>query len=423
MFRTFRICSLALLLALLGVSQLIAQVGTEALIRQSTARRYGLERSWFAHASVGRSRSHLENWALDDGLLLVQSSLGAVEAINPESGRSLWTSSVGGLTVPTGRVAASESGVAVVHNTTLYLLDRQLGRVSKEFELDAPAMAGPAMTKNWIYVGLANGHMRAFSLNPNNIRQDWYYGTAGRVAEKPVTTRESVVWQNNRGLVTSSDQDTWQVEFHMETDAKLTAPLAYWPPYLYVMDANDYLYAVEMDEVSERGRVRWRYQVGGTVSQAPVPIGNYVYVVREDYGLLCLQARSTQEIKADQPRRAAGDEQESNVPAEDRDGGELVWFTPRIHGFLSVSDKRVYATDSLGRIVILDKQTGSPLGTVPTLGLDRQLVNTATDRIYVATKKGLIQCLHEIDNRKPLRHEWPPAPGEAVPGIIQQEAN
>jgi hypothetical protein len=68
---------------------------------------------------------------------------------------------------------------------------------------------------------------------------------------------------------------------------------------------------------------------------------------------------------------------------------------------------------------VLDANTGSRLDVLPTEALPVKLINNQTDRIYLATETGLIQCLHETELTQPLQHiqepsQEPPA-GESEP--------
>lgn len=45
------------------------------------------------------------------------------------------------------------------------------------------------------------------------------------------------------------------------------------------------------------------------------------------------------------------------------------------------------------------------LDFLPTELLPQKLLNTETDRLYLATDRGLVQCLHEIEQSQPLVHD------------------
>ena len=93
--------------------------------------------------------------------------------------------------------------------------------------------------------------------------------------------------------------------------------------------------------------------------------------------------------------------------------GNERWFSADVAKFLSASSTRLYTADETGRLLILDRRSGAQLGNMATELLPIKVQNTQTDRIYLATDTGLLQCLREIDQVKPLVHELPPDPGAA----------
>jgi hypothetical protein len=54
--------------------------------------------------------------------------------------------------------------------------------------------------------------------------------------------------------------------------------------------------------------------------------------------------------------------------------------------------------------MILDNKNGRLVASVDTAELDLQVVNPQTDRIYLGTHDGTLQCLHEINARWPEVH-------------------
>jgi hypothetical protein len=95
--------------------------------------------------------------------------------------------------------------------------------------------------------------------------------------------------------------------------------------------------------------------------------------------------------------------------------GKEKWFTPGIRQFISASQERIYSIDSRSRLVILDRQTGTPIDAFDAQKFDHFLFNIETDRIYVVSDTGLIQCIQErqpqtleniLDNKPlpPIRH-------------------
>ena len=72
--------------------------------------------------------------------------------------------------------------------------------------------------------------------------------------------------------------------------------------------------------------------------------------------------------------------------------------------FVAASKSRVYAADRIGRLVVLDAASGARLGDIAAEGATIKLTNADTDRIYLVSNGGLIQCLREIEQIEPLMH-------------------
>ena len=54
--------------------------------------------------------------------------------------------------------------------------------------------------------------------------------------------------------------------------------------------------------------------------------------------------------------------------------------------------------------MVLDENQGTPLRTVPMQSVDFTFLNTMTDRMYIGTKDGLLQCVRELNQTFPVVH-------------------
>jgi hypothetical protein len=129
------------------------------------------------------------------------------------------------------------------------------------------------------------------------------------------------------------------------------------------------------------GKIEWKHSTGDAILVSPVAIGDKVFVVSEQGGLHCLDAK---------------------------DGTQL-WFAPKMRQFISLSPSRGYASDELGRLVALDAASGARLGAMPLHGITLKLSNSHSDRVYLATDNCVVQCLRDIDARTPTLYVPPPA--------------
>src|SRR5262249_47939200 len=72
--------------------------------------------------------------------------------------------------------------------------------------------------------------------------------------------------------------------------------------------------------------------------------------------------------------------------------------------FLACNDRFAYVADRAGRLLILDRKRGVKLSWLDTVDFRVKIVNEVTDRLYLAANDGLIVCLHDRDQKEPIRH-------------------
>ena len=87
--------------------------------------------------------------------------------------------------------------------------------------------------------------------------------------------------------------------------------------------------------------------------------------------------------------------------------GEEKWERPGITDVLGATKSRLFGSDVTGNIVLLQRSTGRPLGTLPLRPFSVRLQNDRTDRLYLATPSGLIVCLREQGSEFAHYHKYP----------------
>jgi hypothetical protein len=167
------------------------------------------------------------------------------------------------------------------------------------------------------------------------------------------------------------------------TDGPILAPPGRYEDTAYVGAKDSNVYAVNTDT----GRVSWRFTAGTPIVRQPVATEKDVYVVAERLGLARV----------------------------DRATGEPAWRLPfngvnyptnrAADRFLAANPKFVYASDPSGRLLVLDRATGTLLSSYPgTRDFTVALSNGVNDRVYLAAHNGLVMCLHDRDFPEPYRH-------------------
>jgi outer membrane protein assembly factor BamB len=361
------------------------------IIPQSEALRHGLTRAWVTQVEVDRSRGRIAHVSLEDGLLMVQTDQATIQVMDAETRRTLWIAHVGRPNYPVTPPAANDRFVVTNNGAHLYLFERDTGRLVWEKRLNGVPSAGVAISHNRAYVPLTSGVVMSYLL-PDPKEDDLLdplekllkdqplvYQGKGMAESAPIVTSTNVVWATSQGNVYSVTPEDLAARFKFSARGAITAPLSYRTPFVYAASRDGYVYAIR----EERGYASWKFSSGNPVVEQPVVIGDSLFLIPETGGLFRLSVET----------------------------GVEQWSVPGVYHFVAASPTRLYTVDLLGRLVILDAQSGARLGSLETSALDLKLVNDQTDRIYLGTRTGLIQCLHEVQLSEPVIHRArPPAP-------------
>ena len=363
-----------------GASTAAAQGGPVGA--QRDARQHGLKRAWFTQVQLDRGRSRVAGVTLDGNALFIQTTAGALHAIDSETGRTLWTAQVGSPRHPSLVPAANDKWVASINGSRLYVFDRNTGAAIWDRSLGGSPGAGPGVTATKVYVPLINGQIEGYKLDPDRSSEPpWSYKAAGRALVQPVAIGDSVCWPTDAGHFYVARGDNVGIRFRLETSDDVVCPPAYSAPHFFCASLDGYVYAV--NELS--GNQIWRFSTGDPIITSPVAIADRVYALPERGGMYCLDAKT----------------------------GKELWWTPGADKFLSASENRIFALDRLGRLLILDKKTGGRLASMSADDASLSIANQQTDRIYLCSPQGLLQCLHEIGVDEPIQHIQKPTTEKA----------
>lgn len=384
---------LAACVALLIIGAVAAPAAAQlasGLISQEQAARVGLKRAWFARAEVDPSRSSVVDWVLAGDELYVLTDAGILQSLDAHTGKTNWVTQFGNPNYPSVGPDAHGKFVAVINGSTLYMFDRTNGRVIAERTISGIPGAGPAIGQNYVFAPTLDGLIEGFPLDPDAPQyRRWYYQSFGHILAPPLVTPESIAWTTDRGNLYVSSAGTPNVRFRLETTKTFDARPAYRAPLIYVIALSGELYAV--DEL--QGTLVWRYMTGYSTDRAPAAVADRLFVASEEPMLHCVDAST----------------------------GLPKWMAPSISQFAAVSKSHVYGVDRYGTIHVLSVADGAPVARIPTGGTIDALVNDQTDRLFLISESGLIQCLHEIgadtptDYAKASDGALPPPAGETEP--------
>ena len=357
-------CWASAALAVLGPTQSSAG----RLVTFEKAGRYGLERAWFAQVSVDLTRSRVSQWTLYKDQLFALSSSGTLQALNSETGETLWTVHVG---TPNGSFAGpsvNEKYVAITSGTRLYLIDRNDGHVLWTRLLGSASAGAPALSDSYAFVGLMNGQVEGYSLE-DLVEPVWRHQSVGRIFHSLSVAGGVVCWPTDRGYLYVAQSDRPRVLYRVETNDEIVAPPANLVPYLYVTSRDGYLYCLH--ELS--GTELWRISIGYPIVKKPAVVGNMTYVA------------------SDRPA----------LHAVDSTTGRSLWSVAGASQFVAEGAQHVYGMQRHGTLLILEKESGGVVGRLRTSEGTTALVNDQSDRIFLVDDRGLVQCLRERDSEQP----------------------
>jgi hypothetical protein len=345
--------------------------GAQRLIGQDAANRLGLTRAWFTQVRLDPARNQVERAVLRGDRLTVLTTAGVVQDINALTGQTFWTARIGNENYPSLGPAANDKYVALVNGSTLYVLDRKDGKPVVVRSVGGAPGAAPALAEKFVFVPLVTGRIEGITLADQKLRP-WYYQSFGKAMVRPLVTPESILWTTDAGYLYVGNSNELGMRYRLETGSDIVAPPSYLNPLVIVASLSGDVFA--MHELS--GHQRWKYSTGFPVTRAAAGIGNRVFVTSGEPALHCIDANT----------------------------GSGLWESPRMVEFAAVSKDRVYGVNEPGALVVLNAATGAVMGQVASGRPLSTLVNDQTDRVYLVSDEGVVECLHEVGATQPLYH-------------------
>ena len=335
-----------------------------------------------------------------DGKIFVLDGESTVSAVSADTGAVLWKVNVknadrdrnggfgGGVAVGAGKVFVS-SGYR-----SMSALDANTGAVVWSQQVDAPIHGAPTVSGNRVFVVDVDGQLFAFDAASG--AQDWTYRgipETARVmrASSPAVSGTTVVAPFASGqlvaLSTLNGQAVWEETLSRTSRTSalsevrdvagrpvISRGMVYGVSHSGVMSALDL----------RSGQPKWQLPVTGV--NAPLPVGDAVYVVSKS-GQLIVANRDSGQIYWTR---------ELNEGRERREGGFLTFgrrtIRPQWSGPLLASN-RLVMVNSFGEAVAFDPKTGAAQTTLK-LGAPAYIAPAAYNgALYVLTDNGQLICI------------------------------
>jgi outer membrane protein assembly factor BamB len=441
--------------------------------------RVGLRLGWRAAVPVDGPRDGIATIQNLGDVVIVQSRRGAITAFDPSNGAAKWRAAVGLAYPVTHAVGYNDSFILVANGTRIFALDRATGKGLWDVDLTATPSSPPAADIDAFYVCLSNGRLSAYAFpvetapkpgpptktaNPSTSAQGrnvaprpaaggsaaamqptrtapsgsgrsvtvsagvdarsvttavqvtggrtattgdlnrasrgqmavggprliWDYQTNLRMSERPVLGEKQIFAIGTGAQAVFIDKNgSRPVEF--TADAPFSAPLGHYGEIAYAGCANGSIYALDIG----RRLTLWHTTINGAVTEKPIATDEDLYVASERGGL-GRHVRTT---------------------------GEMLWQNRTAVHYVASNPKFVYARDSLGQLLVIDRARGTTLSTLDVQGFTTALANPETDRVILAADDGQIVSLYDRAYPQALHQRNPPPPvlpaAVSIPGTVE----
>ncbi len=350
--------------------------------------RYGLKMAWWNQANINPGRDTIRYVTADEQIVYAQTSAGTVTAVDMETGRKLWSAQLGRPDAPSYAVTTNNELALVLTSLDLFAIDKWTGNLVWRIRMPGQPSTSPVMDEKQVYVGTLDGSVYAFDLKKirqlfeenhlpdwSYLTQNWRYRTAKVVRTPPIPWGSIVNFASEDKSLYSVTKEQANVKFLLETDAPVSAPMTESEGYLFMASEDFNIYAVNLIN----GKIRWQFVTGVPVLVGPKAVGENLYVAPKRAGLYQLSTIS----------------------------GRQRWWQPNLTEFLAESRHYTFAADRRGDVVILDRDSGGPIGLLPLRHFSVHVSNERTDRLILATTTGQIIMIHERDQEFPIYHKNP----------------
>jgi outer membrane protein assembly factor BamB len=415
---------------------------TEALTRLN------LKLAWKAFMPMDGKRDGIFSVQVLGEHVYVQLRSGVVIALNGETGQKLWKAQFADPYKPIYRLGHNYNTIFQVSGTRVYALDRIGGQLVWVWDLAASPSAGPVADAEKLYLCMLGNKIKVYDLTATNglregpapgtdaylkakkdeeVRKEtasestpksragyaaqsnavgaramtsaiaqgpysgvgisdglnnwtlpllWTYTGDGRIDQAPLLTPRDpdhpgyVMLSGHDGSVVVSSKIESNIVGKTDVGSAISAPMNHYGDTAYVPTESGRVLALSI----EFSRPVWRVGLGGAISERPAVTDEDVYAVSSRGGLHRI----------------------------DRVKGDMLWTNSKAVHFLAESKKVVYALDKLGNLLLIDRARGTELSRLDARDFTEPIQNDYTDRVYLAANDGLIFCMRERDNAKPL---------------------
>ena len=258
------------------------------LIEPADAARIGYAVSWSTDLGVPR-RSELSSVTLlDDILVTVESPGNMVTAISVRDGSVLWRNVIGSKTQNVYTPVRDGNRLYINNDTTIYTVGALHGDLIASAELAEVVSTGPVLADDYAIFGGSNGKVYAHDVDAGFAK--WSYQMTDAVVVSPLASEQNVFVADSKGIYAALRADDGNLLYRGRTFGPVTAGIAGTRSGIFVASHDQTLYALNRLTGSDL----WVYRATTALTEAPVALGQSVYLPLPNKGLVALDAGNGQ---------------------------------------------------------------------------------------------------------------------------------
>jgi outer membrane protein assembly factor BamB len=305
--------------------------------------------------------------------LVTASRDGAVEGFNAESGKILWSTSIGDYTLPTYGPGVNDDFVAVSNGSTLYAMDTKTGKLIGQRKLNESLAASPQPVNNNIYCStLSNAIISVDATNiADSVITSARFSSGVPSAVTPSHNRMFIAWPNKNFIyVAQSGRSIALWSRLVGQELFVASPQATTDGFIAV-SSTGMVYRINLSRTES---IVWRANLAAQCTTTPLVADGMILVVTDSGAMVALSETD----------------------------GERLWIAEEaaIAQPLAITPERVYAQQKAGQLVAIDRKTGKTYARVER-AFATGMHNDVNDRIILCSESGAMISLHEPNSIRP----------------------
>lgn len=328
------------------------------LIEPADAARLGYVVTWSANLDLPGRHDISSVTQLGDTLFTVESPGNLVSAISVRDGEVLWRRVIGQPTENVYPPVRDEEKVYFNNDTLFFTVSLKNGGLIATSPLSHVVETGPVLIDRYAIFGGADGTVFAHDLDAGYAK--WSYLLPAGIVVSPAESQQNVFAADSQGVYASLQADSGELVFRGKTFGPVTAQPASTRNGIYIASHDQSLYAINR----VTGGDQWVYRTVKRLTDAPVALGQSVFLPVPGTGLVALKA----------------------------DDGAERWKTDLKAQAVSVSGNKVLLRYP-GGLRWVDEDTGRILSDAPTMPLQAVIPVADEGGLLIVSPRGRIHRL------------------------------